>query len=292
VLVNPPAERFGTGNAVLHGRGARYESRFAGPLSIKSVLSGSATWETAAGRFELAPGTALLIHDDEEYTVTVDALRPVETFCFFFADGFVEDAFRAATTSSAHLIDSTSTQPRLTFAERLLFGAPLVDELQRAHAALRDGHPLEASFYAAAMHLVRARCDLDARAARLPALRATTREELARRVAIGTSYLHANLHRAVTVAEAAAEACLSPFHFHRLFTSFHEVTPHRYLTRLRIAHARALLRSGTRTVAEVALACGFESLGSFTSLFTRTAGVSPAQFRRIEETPARAAALR
>ena len=284
MLINPPAARLGSENAVLHGRGARYESRFAGPLSIKAVLSGSATWETEAGRYELVPGAALLIHEGEEYRVAIDALRPVETFCFFFADGFVEDAFRAATTSSARLLDAQVALPRMTFAERLQFDTALVAELRRAHARLRDGGALEASFYATAMQLVRARCELDARVERLPALRAATREELARRVAIGTSYLHANLDRAVTVAEAAREACLSPFHFHRLFASFHGVTPHRYLTRLRLAHARALLRSGTRTVADVASACGFASLGTFTTTFTRHVGVSPARFRRIEET--------
>ncbi|HYC58102.1 MAG TPA: AraC family transcriptional regulator [Thermoanaerobaculia bacterium] len=284
MLINPPAALFGTDNAVLHGRGSRYESRFSGPLSVKAVVSGSATWETAAGRYELMPGAALVIHEDEEYTVTVDALRPVETFCFFFADGFVEDAFRAATTCSEQLLDTQVAPPRITFAERLQFDTPLVAELRRAHAHLGEGHPLEASFYATAMQLVRARCDLDARAERLPALRAATRGELARRVAIGTSFLHANLDRAVTVAEAAREACLSPFHFHRLFASFHGVTPHRYLTQLRLTRARALLRSGTRTVADVAFACGFSSLGSFTTLFTRNVGMSPARFRRIEET--------
>ena len=88
VLINPSATQLGAANAVLRGRGVRYESRFAGPLSIKGVMAGSATWETSAGRFEVVPGSVLLIHENEEYIVTIDALRPVETFCFFFARGF------------------------------------------------------------------------------------------------------------------------------------------------------------------------------------------------------------
>jgi AraC-like DNA-binding protein len=285
VLINPSAMQLGTANAVLRGRGARYESRFAGPLSIKGVISGSATWETSAGRYEVMPGSVLLIHENEQYTVTIDALRPVETFCFFFASGFVEDAFRANATSSARLLDTQPVREQTRFAERLHFDAPLVRELERARERLGDAQSLDESFYTAATLLGRTRDDLDARAARLPALRASTRQELARRVAIGTSFLHANVDRAVSVAEAAREACLSPFHFHRLFTSFHGITPHRYLTRLRLARARSLLRSSERSVADVALACGFESLGSFTTLFTKTVGISPARFRRIEEAP-------
>lgn len=280
--INPHPSQLGTVNAVVGGRGVRrYEHRFAGPLSIKCVISGSAVWETNAGRFELVPGAVLLLNDGEEYEVTVDALQPVETFCFFFARGFIEDAWRAAVSGSAELLDDP--RPRaVAFAEKVRFDAPLVDELRNAHTRMRNGEDFEESFWSAAQELVRARCDLDARVARMPALRAATREELARRVGIATSFLHANLDRNVSIGEAASEACLSPFHFHRLFTTFHGITPHRYLTRLRLERARALLRAD-RAVADVAADCGFESTTSFTALFKRTFGTTPGAIRKNEE---------
>ncbi|HYK02719.1 MAG TPA: AraC family transcriptional regulator [Thermoanaerobaculia bacterium] len=284
VLINPPAALLGAHNAIVAGRTVRrHTTQFTGPLSIKGVIEGSATWETREGRYELVPGAVLLLNDGEAYSLTVDALQPVETFNFFFERGFVEDAFRTSTTSSAKLLDASPSSP-MTFTERLHFETPLARELQEAHARMQNGEPLAESFYAAALQLAAVECDLRARVAKLPALRAATREELARRVGVGTSFLHANLERRVTVAEAAGEACLSPFHFHRLFTAFHDSTPHRYVTRLRLQRAKMLLRATGRDVGEVALACGFESLGSFTTLFTRTFGTSPARFRRIRET--------
>lgn len=282
-LINPPASLLGTANAFVGGRGVRrYEHRFAGPLSIKAVMAGSATWETRAGRFEVMPGSVLLLNDGEEYEITVDALQPVETFCFFFERGFVEDAWRATTTGSGDLLDDVRT-PSIAFNEKLQFAAPLVDEMTRAHARMRKGESLDESFFAAALELVRAQRDAASRVARVPALRASTREELSRRVGVATAFLHANLDRNVSIAEAAREACLSPFHFHRLFTAFHGTTPHRYLTRLRLERARALLRNGSRRVADVASECGFESVGSFTTLFRRSFGVSPAAIRKNEE---------
>lgn len=292
VLINPAAPLLGAQNAVLTGRGVRrHTTSFTGPLSIKGVIEGCGTWGTAEGRYELVPGTVLLIHDGEPYTLTIDSLQPVETFNFFFERGFVEEAYRASITGSRKLLDDPVEErqsgraglPVLHFAERLHFETPLARELAEAHRRLKAGEPLEESFYAAALQLAQTQCDAGRRIAKLPALRASTRAELARRVGIGTSFLHANLDRRVTVAEAAREACLSPFHFHRLFASFHETTPHRYLTRLRLQRARALLRGTQRDVAEVALACGFESLGSFTTLFTKTFGTSPARFRRNRE---------
>jgi AraC family transcriptional regulator len=298
VLINPPSSAFGNANAILNARAAQHhESRFTGPLSVKAVIDGRATWETAEGRFEMMPGAVLLLNDGEEYSVSVDALQPVETFCFFFERGFVEDAFRATTSASAELLDSDRA-PRVVFHERLHFDSGLVDEVMLAHRSLGSSVPrflgeapyargtedprdrLSAAFHNLALALVRKHGDVRARIAGLPPLRAATREELARRVGIATSYLHGNSTRGVTLREAARAACLSPFHFHRLFTQFHGITPHRYLTRLRLERARALLRASAASVLDVALDCGFESLGSFATLYKRTFGVTPGAERR------------
>jgi AraC family transcriptional regulator len=270
--VNPHERELGAANAIVGARTRRYAHRFAGPLSVKSVMEGRAAWETAEGRFELMPGCALVLNDGEEYEITADALQPVETFCLFFERGFVEDAYRASVTSSAPLLEKPFDTVPVTFAERLHFD--LTSELVNAHSQMKSGAPLDESFATVALALVRSAVDVDARAARLPSLRGSTREELARRVRAATSYLHAHADRDVSVAEAARAACLSPFHFHRVFASFHGVTPHRYLTRLRLERARMLLLRG-EPVADAANASGFASIGSFTTLFKRTYGVTP-----------------
>lgn len=283
VLINPPAETLGSTNAIVSGTSRRYEVRaFPGPLSIKGVVRGSAVWETAAGRFEVTPRTALILNDSEEYWMSIDAPQPVETFCIFFARGFVDDAVRAAVTSSAQLLDASDAEP-VAFFERLQFGGTVVDALHATRTRFVAGEPLEESLFEIANVLANIECDALHRASKLPALRASTREELRRRVQRATSFLHASLDQPVTVADAAAAACLSPFHFHRLFSAFHGETPHRYLTRLRLDRARALLRNDDRSVAQVALDCGFESVGSFTTLFTKHVGIPPGRFRRIRE---------
>ena len=283
VAVNPRASAFGRVNAILNARSARHhEPRFAGPLSVKAVISGSATWETRDGRYELVPGSLLLLNDGEEYSVTVDALQPVETFCFFFQRGFVEDAYRAGSTGSAQLLDAPNDLEPVWFDERLQFDSALIDDVLRAH---RDRGALSEAFYSVALRLAAAQHNAHARVANLPSLRSATRTELAKRLDVATAYLHANSTRGVTVAEAARAACLSPFHFHRLFTRFHGLTPHRYLTRLRLERARALLRASDRTVVDVALDCGFESLGSFSVLYKRTFGVTPGASRSAAAEP-------
>ena len=69
----------------------------------------------------------------------------------------------------------------------------------------------------------------------------------------------------------------------RLFTLFKEHTglsPNNYLMRLRISRSKDLLACGTRSVKEIALACGFPDDKYFCRLFKRQTGMSPLSFRR------------
>src|ERR1700733_16270756 len=93
-------------------------------------------------------------------------------------------------------------------------------------------------------------------------------------------YLAAQFNERTLLAEAAAHAGLSSFYFHRLFAdAFHE-TPHQFVTRLRIVHAKKLLLAGNHSVTDVCLEAGYESLGSFSTRFHSLTGLSPAEFRR------------
>ena len=275
--VNPPPHQIGRVNAIIAGRARRYDVRgFAAPLSVKSVIRGTATWSTAAGSFEIGPSGCLIINGGEEYSMDIDALQPVETFCVFFARGFVEDARRSFVTGSAELLDDGVGAPPLEFAERLQDDAPL----RALMTSLREGI---ATIDDVAIRLVAIHTDVAERASRLPALRAATRRELCRRLDRAIESIHGNLAGDLSLQRIARDACLAPFHFHRLFTAYAGQTPHRYVTRLRLQRAAELLAGSDRDVATVAYDCGFESPGSFTALFTRRFGVPPARFRKIRE---------
>ncbi len=84
----------------------------------------------------------------------------------------------------------------------------------------------------------------------------------------------------VRLADVAAEAGLSPWHLLRLFRRAFGETPHEFLTRLRIEHAKHLLTVSGRSVTDVCFDVGFSSLGSFSTLFARHVGASPLAFRR------------
>jgi AraC-like DNA-binding protein len=84
----------------------------------------------------------------------------------------------------------------------------------------------------------------------------------------------------ITLDRAAREACLSPFHFQRLFARVFGETPHDFLTRRRMDAAQLLLAAGDLPVTDVCLQIGYTSLGTFSSRFAARTGRSPSAFRR------------
>lgn len=100
------------------------------------------------------------------------------------------------------------------------------------------------------------------------------KQYLYRRVVRAKLYIDENFAR-VDLGNMAGEACFSKFHFARLFKEIYGRTPHQYLTHVRIEKAREYLAAGD-TVARACYSVGFDSISSFTGLFKRRVGITPA----------------
>ena len=81
------------------------------------------------------------------------------------------------------------------------------------------------------------------------------------------------------VAQLARAARLSQAHFSREFRRAFGETPHQYLLTRRLERAAALLRNTDRSVADICFTVGLQSVGSFTTSFGRTFGLSPTAYR-------------
>jgi AraC-like DNA-binding protein len=295
LAVNPPAASLGKENAVLSGSGTRYYvPDFEGCLSVKTVVSGTAVWETENRRFAVNEDSWLILNDRQRYTITIDSLRPVTTFCLFFERGFVEEIYRAQVTPASGLVDwpQPFQSDRLDFFTRIESGVDslLLTVSRQFQAELSSGTmsrlQWDERFMRMAETLVLGRTDALRARQRLPALRKGTREEIYRRLLKGRDFLLSSISERIALKDMAEAACLSPFHFHRSFKRVFGETPHRYLTRHRLEHAARLLSRTDLTVTEICFSSGFESLTSFGGLFRRHFGVSPGKFSKIKEAQA------
>jgi AraC family transcriptional regulator len=93
------------------------------------------------------------------------------------------------------------------------------------------------------------------------------------------SYIEARLGETISLEDLAGEACLSPFHFARLFHRAMGQPPHRYVVERRVAAAQERLRTRRASMAEVALDIGFGTQANFSRVFRKLTGLTPREYR-------------
>ena len=109
-----------------------------------------------------------------------------------------------------------------------------------------------------------------------------TRERLER----ARSFMHERFADAVDLDALARQAYFSRYHFLRAFRREFGITPHQYLVQRRLEAAKQLLQSTDKSITQVCFEVGYESMGSFSTLFQRRVGVSPLRYRaRVFQVP-------
>jgi AraC family transcriptional regulator len=89
------------------------------------------------------------------------------------------------------------------------------------------------------------------------------------------------LDEPMTVDDLARSAKFSKYYFTRLFRRATGMSPGRFLSAMRLDEAKRLLMTTSLRVADISCRVGYTSVGTFTSRFTTTVGVSPTHYRRL-----------
>ncbi|MGI5186113.1 helix-turn-helix domain-containing protein [Dactylosporangium sp. CA-152071] len=90
-----------------------------------------------------------------------------------------------------------------------------------------------------------------------------------------------NIGEDLTVDDMARAAMFSKFHFTRVFQRVTGVSPGRFLSAMRLQRAKDLLLSTSMNVADISVRVGYNSVGTFSTRFTRSVGLPPTEYRRM-----------
>jgi AraC family transcriptional regulator len=91
--------------------------------------------------------------------------------------------------------------------------------------------------------------------------------------------MHDKLDEPITIDDMAKAAMFSKFHFTRIFQRVTGVSPGRFLSALRIQQAKRLLVSTSWNVADISQRVGYSSVGTFSTRFKKSVGLSPTTYR-------------
>jgi AraC family transcriptional regulator len=265
-----------------------YRPDILGPISLFLNVQGNSRCKVDGRTVAINEETYFITNRFQTYTLEIENELPSETFNIHIGEYFSEQFLASAMHSSDTLLNEGKqlTVPTVAFHNRLYrrdaaFNA-LVKKLQQSKQnSTTDKLLFEECLADLLMHLLVQHRDQLKTITNMPPLKLSTKRELYKRLAFATDFIHASYAGQIELEEMANAACLSKFHFLRLFKHVHHASPYQYIQQLRIERAGQLLQNTSMPVADIAGLLGFDNSSSLSRLFAQRKGVYPSQFREM-----------
>jgi AraC-like DNA-binding protein len=278
--------RWGKENSIVCGKSRYAEyAKFKQTLSIKTIINGIEHYFVDQRRLSVSDETYLVLNENREYASVLETPEEAFSFCIFFRPGLANEIAANSRRSVARALDA---------GNELQFASLELSEHLRRHdehltrALRRLRHHVaagvtEIGWYDEQFDLLLERliCNekvLASQCERLDCINKARRRELLCRLRRSTDFMHSNLQRTLSLAEIARSACISEYHYLRLFRQVFQMTPMSYLRMQRTQRAIALLNSSSMEIQEIAAQVGFTRLSLWRNV-KRAIGEGPLQVR-------------
>lgn len=250
-------------------------------LSLFSVFRGSELHQVGRARFAVTPERYLILNDGQRHAHRVEA--GTEVLCIRFRTGLGSDVYTAAAAPTDQQLEQPDHRLAVDFFERTYPRDPRLSQYMgvlRAFIWPEVGQdPLEQALHPILEQLFTLHRNLQAEIERQPAAKASTREELFRRLHLARDFIEASYLEDINLFSIADIANLSPHHFLRQFKHSFGITPYQFVTQKRLELAKRWLAETDKEVTDICFDLGFDSLGTFSRTFKARFALSPTQFR-------------
>lgn len=245
----------------------------AGSFSLKTVLQGRERYDFSGRSVWVRPGQTLLVNAGERYASAIE--EPCRSLSIFFRDVDVASAARTLTADLGDLLELPHEDGEAPEVAQIVLDAEqeMKNSLSGIVAMLTRSSPAAAED--AARQALMAALEQSLKTAPPAALRQiarrSTRDELLTRVLRARSAIHDRRGLGCTLEGLAEIACLSKYHFLRVFSDAFGETPLAMARRVRLDAARAAVQRG-EPVWLAARQAGFGDLVAFRRALRRHSG--------------------
>ncbi|EMR04593.1 AraC family transcriptional regulator [Cesiribacter andamanensis] len=271
---------------VLHVRGHQeLRPEIEGPYSLFLNLQGYSRVMAGGQWTLLKDDTFLLTNQQQVYSLELDNRKQgTETFNIHFGDAFAREALHSLLHTQGQLLDNPhpdSTRP-FQFPNRTHYRSPtfnlLIQRLQR-HSTNFHQETFEEDLYSLFSLLCAGQLKEHRAMQQLGLQKKATRTEIERRLHLAANLIHEAYAEPLSLERLAAAACLSKFHFLRLFRQVFGQSPNQYLQEVRLARTYTLLQNTGYTLSEIADRVGLQSASSLSRLVSQHSGRAPSLLR-------------
>ena len=276
-------------NLIIHSKLSRFDKRVDDSgLSIKCTLSGAEEYLIHGVHHVVRPGQFLIVNKHQSFDCSIASKKPAEAYCFYLDPSIVKEVDRHLHSSLEDQLagpgERGSEMP--VFLEKVYsltenslgqFLQQLLPRLQRRKGSTAYWN--DVFFYDLAHHLCQANQRIVSQIKRIPSAKATTREELFKRLSIARNMIMDQYDHPIQLDELARVAAISKFHLLRTFKQVYGTTPYQMVLKRRLERAKDLIQEG-QALENIAFDIGFSDRRSFTKAFKKVYQKSPSEFRQ------------
>lgn len=272
-------------NVVLHTSGKNINRpEIKGPLSIFSNLSGSSICGVNNHEVCINENFFFISNESQEYSLRLE--DTAETFNIHLAAGSLDLLNYSLTEKEDKLADdpfeiktNTTEFPNRLYKKDEQFLRLITSVRDLKEDESYNELVLEEELSRLLLYLLLAQKDIARERSKLPSGKPATAIELQKRIARATDYLYSYFDTDISLHDLSQIACLSKYHFLRLFKAIHGVGPNQLQQQLRLQKAEALLKQKDLPINLIALRVGITDQSSFSRFFKKYNGQSPQQYR-------------
>jgi len=253
---------------------------FISPLSLRYALQDRFKVSTERGHYTITPSTFVVLNEGQRGEISVEANATPRAVTLVFEQKYMSDVARSfsAPLVSALEIDRDGIVVRFPECIQHDTAFEIGPKLRSLSAACLRGDSIESvadKFRAVTECVVLVYSAASRQIESIDSVRPGTRAELYRRIQRAYVYIQDAYNEELCLEKIARVACMSPHHFHRVFSQVYGITPLRALADRRMQMAHRLLETTDTPVSAICRAVGYHSAPTFSNLFRAKFGLPP-----------------
>lgn len=256
-------------------------------FSIKYVWSGTEYYTLNGTQYAVKEGQYLLSNDQLEGHVEIAAGKNVKGICVNIAPQLIREAIAGFQDPDNSLPDPAAADFFCSAAflencyatsDSALSNSLRQIALDAEHQHLSGETLSHEFFYSLTTQLLADQLPLYRQWQKLPYRKHQIKKEVWRKLHGVKEYMDAHFMENPSASILASMACMSEFHFYRLFKKAFGISPHQYIIQKKLEQAQQLLKDPASSISSIALETGFADVFSFSKSFRRHFGCPPSAF--------------